>query len=475
MNTPAEPFVVNRKVSFALSDEAVSGEYTGLVKKTKENLVAMIVSNKDKNAIAPAKGDHLYFPFDKAGERWMSVAVVVQNASYPLLLLHYQETWPVIHFGEDSDVSPFGIDRDGGAHLGDVESAYDEPGLAADDGEADDDVVVAPVDERSGMLLEEADELTDAELGDAEPSVDVGPSADETVDIEPPLPMADPLVDMPEVDDAELSAELEADLSEAMAAVAYRMDGVDDEELAFEDDLEAMELGEDRSVEMGDVDEVDLTVTTPVDEVATPVDEEAAAQLVTMIGPDADAGMIGDPPSPAPVAGSVFEEPEVSEATRFNPPPLTGLEPTAMEFFPISVDTGAGIDGGARRLDPAVAAMIDAMQRRIARLERSMSDTPPPIGPNGFCLALEETSMRVALPSGADMAAGDVVSFSVDHLWRDRLAFAGTGVVETAYAKNGVTVVAFSFAPTPEGSASIRAYREGVADWLQLLSGLVVG
>ncbi len=474
MGQPSTPFVVNSKITFCEAEGDDAPRYTGLVKKTKESLVALIVSNKDKGALLPDVGAPIYFPFVKEGEAWQAVATVAQNSSWPLLILEVESEEPVeTTFGEEIPVEQeatqdFPTD---GSHLGDVE-------------QADDDLISLPEveeeEEPSVGSLTVNDELTDEELAAAEEGAAEALGGGDPLDDLPDMP--DPLRDLPEVDDTDLAAELDADLADAMTQV----DPVAEDGDSFGDDLDDMAMVATHDLEEGSEDD-------RVEQWVNDADEATGGENETV---DDDQGPLLSWDQTGP-ADEVAEEEDTDDlavdetAENQGVAPVADIDETATlppgslpepeddrEFFPVTVHVGetATLPTG---VDPAVAGIIDHLQRRLARLEANMGEEAsllPAGGANGFCLALAVDTIVVALPSGCALAEGDRVTVGVDHPWRDRLSFQLAATVASTHEEEGVAVVSFRFDQIDrESELAIEAYGEGIGDWRRLLARLTIG
>ncbi|MBF0171756.1 MAG: hypothetical protein HQK87_11855 [Nitrospinae bacterium] len=477
MDRPATPFVVNNKITFCEAPEDDAPRYTGLVKKTKESLVALIVSNKDKGALFPDIGAIIYFPFEREGRAWMATASVAQNSSWPLLILELEGEAPVdlrespLDLEEEESAPPVSpVWRADGSHLGDVEGT-DEGLIHLPETEEDEPQAVAP--------LADNDELTDEELAAAEAGVvaalgdDDGPLAGMPV-------MPDPLRDLPEVDDADLAAELDADLNDALS----RMTPLGPDGEGFDDDLSDMEMTVSQELDMGQgMDDPRFGTGLP-DEGGDALPEEEPEEG-TLLAWAKTAPLEAFPARPErdevilDEIGDDAETPVQEEAdeTATLPPGLLPPPTDDREFFPVTVHGGEQPPLPAG-LDPTVVGIIDHLQRRLARLEANLAPdvAATPYGPNGFCLALNGDRIVVALPAGCDLYEGDSVTVAVDHQWRDRLSFRLTATVASVRQDEGATVVNARFGVVDhEVAQAIDAYAEGIGAWRSLLSGLPLG
>lgn len=101
----ANHFPVNKKTAFRLSSDPDEKNHYCLVKKTKDPLVAVVVSNKEKYTLSLDIGDDLLLLSEQQGETWATKVKVAQNQSHPLIILHIEREPSPIAFG-DVEKSP---------------------------------------------------------------------------------------------------------------------------------------------------------------------------------------------------------------------------------------------------------------------------------------------------------------------------------------------------------------------------------
>src|SRR3990167_7067077 len=88
-------FGVNEKLTFRLYPELAAESYTLLVKKVKDNLVAAVISNNDKNSVDMKVNDGIYLFSEAEGEKWVTKTLLMQRHAYPLVILSVaEEPWP---------------------------------------------------------------------------------------------------------------------------------------------------------------------------------------------------------------------------------------------------------------------------------------------------------------------------------------------------------------------------------------------
>ena len=87
-----EEFSTNEKLSFSPANDSSGAKFRCLVKKSRQNLLAVIISNKDKYKVDIQLDDMLYL-FDEDGTNKRAAAQLVQNNSYPLVILKILETY----------------------------------------------------------------------------------------------------------------------------------------------------------------------------------------------------------------------------------------------------------------------------------------------------------------------------------------------------------------------------------------------
>ncbi|MDH5679721.1 MAG: hypothetical protein OEZ28_14040, partial [Nitrospinota bacterium] len=84
---PSEFYSIDEKLLFSLSPDTDAEKYACLVKKFKESLMAIVVSNRDKDKIKLSKGDEIYLRKESQEESQVTPFRLIQNQSFPLLIL----------------------------------------------------------------------------------------------------------------------------------------------------------------------------------------------------------------------------------------------------------------------------------------------------------------------------------------------------------------------------------------------------
>jgi len=236
---PIENLAPNDKVLIGLSADVEEEFFTCLVKKTKNNLVAIVVSNKDKDRLDIDSVDTLYMFSEWDGETWLTPMRVAQRHSYPLLIL--SQAGESERLAQPASTAPpappeelESIDSDHAIE------ATEESAFPKSWGEI---AAVAAMDETpenqfDGNPAQETppqDELTEEEILSTPESLE----ATEMLSA-----MDDSLADLPDIDTSELDAELDSDIEKVI--VKSQEEPEEDEE-----DLSDMVIVKDESMWLG--------------------------------------------------------------------------------------------------------------------------------------------------------------------------------------------------------------------------------
>ncbi|VAX20489.1 hypothetical protein MNBD_NITROSPINAE01-271 [hydrothermal vent metagenome] len=189
-------FPVNKKIAFRLSSEPEGENHYCLIKKTKDPLIAVVVSNKDKNSLSLNIGDNLLFLSEQKGETWVTPVKVAQNQSHPLIILHVEGEASPMAIGEETDHEiseepeelpppPAPISE---IELIDGDVATEEQEKVEDEVE-----VTKPLDDNSNVTTEE-DDLSDMVIAGSgtEKEIDIGDIEEDPV-VENPFVVTTPV------------------------------------------------------------------------------------------------------------------------------------------------------------------------------------------------------------------------------------------------------------------------------------------
>ena len=213
-------FSVGQKINFGFSSNLEEGVHVGLIKKIKGNMVAIIISNRDKEKVKPGAGETLHFFPEKDGHQWDVVGEVTQNASHPLLILKF-------------DNEP--------ASVGATEGA--EEAFVLEDGDLD-------LPELDIMLIEDEDSLEE-ELAEEVATVE------ETAEEDLGIVMEDDGDDIPSTLETEGAEIPELDLPELdLTSVDQEEPSTDDFGIAMDDDGD--DIPSTLETEGGEIPELDL-------------------------------------------------------------------------------------------------------------------------------------------------------------------------------------------------------------------------
>lgn len=459
-------FTVNRKLFFGIEPDPEGDIYACLVKKIKGSLVAVVVSNRDKDKIDIDTVDSLYFQGDWDGRSWITPMKIVQKNSYPLLILTVAgEPVPVAAEEEAEPPAPageiesIGFDNStsgeaGGGPLFGAPSADETP----------EEGFLAPHGEAAEIESAEDEEITEDELR-----------------LEPPGPMAnaidDDLSGASEIETDELSARLDEDIRDTFG---------EEDEYGRAGALEAEEAADDLS---------DMFIAPRSEELAPdpgerPREQPFGADDIESGGGDIFADTwIERPDTPTyrspsqagsaeqasaedeevlhdffglyvyPIGGDAAED--AAEAVRSGEDPLQRRE-TAAGASPLRSGLPEGLEGPAR---DALETVID----RVARLEEMFSEKQREPAPaweekiGAVCLDLDEWRMTLAMERPMDEGASALIV--VDRPWIPPLRFQAVAEAEGSRESADMTVTAFRLTTiSPGGREGITAYLSSLAE-----------
>ncbi len=442
-------FGVNEKLTFSFFSGPGDEAYTLLVKKVKDNLVAAVISNNDKNRVDLNVNDEIYLFSEADGVKWVTKTLLMQRNSYPLVILSVAE--------EPWELAP-DIKRQAPAPDGEIESAEQAQVPGIDESEAGDDLTSVP-----GITIREL--KAEPERAEGQEGMRFG---------------AEDLDDLPDIDTSELEAELEADIEDTLEKGRGRFatsHDIEDETAApeplgeaipdeprEEEDLSGMTIEKDASLELGLLDE---------EEPAAPAVEKREEPEPLEVGEDEPE-----------------EEPEAGDKEYLYVPEDEDETPAETEAFhdfftAYLTPIGSGATAEPARLDvdvsPEVKRAIGALTERIERLEGALSTisgrpaaervTAPAriavvlagLTEDGFKAAMEEAPM-----------GGEKFTVEIDRPWKPPLFLKATAVAESSFSVNDITLARFSFEGLDDaGRTAVRNYLDGRAGYFKSLTDMV--
>ncbi len=299
---PKSLFSIDSKAIFSLSSTPRAEKYTCLVKKIKENLMAVVISNRDKEMVSLSLGDEIFFFAERDGEAWIMGSKLIQDQSFPLIIVSITgEAEPyLVNQNAPSDVS------------GEVESAENDHVVDSSEMET---LEYTPdtredadgwSDETPSNQFSKEDDLLVNELKDEEiesmPEEPVKPSGPEDefyrIDKE--------LEDIPDIDTNDLDAELEVDIERSLDKSPVDSLFTDDETPKEEsqepqaeqppehppeqiDDIfDEMEITEPAEVDLGDIDELTSPKEGLSDDAQELTEEDTTARQDELFADGAD-------------------------------------------------------------------------------------------------------------------------------------------------------------------------------------------
>lgn len=462
-------FIVNRKLFFGLSPDPEGDLYACLVKKIKGSLVAVVVSNRDKDKIDIDAADNLYFHGNWDGRSWITPMKIAQKNSYPLLILTVAgEPIPIAVEEEAEPPAPteeiesIGLDNN---LPGETEG---EPLFGAPSAdETPEGGFLAPRDEAADIESAEDEEITEDEL-----------------QFEPPGPMVnaidDDLSDAREIETDELEERLDEDIRETFGEEDEygRADAAIDTENAGDDlsDMFIAPKNEELNLDISDgprepfgADDIesgggDIFADTRIERPDTP-----AYRSPSQAG-RAEPSFEDEEEAPHdffglyvhPIGGEMVEK--VSEAIRSGEPPLQGREAAASR-----PRRGAGLP---EDLEGPAREALETVISRVSRLEEMFSgDSGEAAGDEpareerigAVCLDLDEWRMTLAMEKPVEEGAFALIL--VDRPWIPPLRFHAVAEAESSRRSGDMSVTDFRFtAVSPEGREGITAYLSNRAE-----------
>ncbi|MDH5756227.1 MAG: hypothetical protein OEZ55_06130 [Nitrospinota bacterium] len=277
---PSEFYSIDEKLLFSLSPDTDAEKYACLVKKFKESLMAIVVSNRDKDKIKLSKGDEIYLRKESQEESQVTPFRLIQNQSFPLLILD------LVIAEEEAPVS---IEE-----AAEEEEPTEEEAIAAMEETSEDE---EPTEEEAIAAMEETsedEEPTEEEAIAAMEETSEDDALEETyiADEEHPLPLEtniDEYISGEEKTDDEHVGEEDEETTEPLV----EMDIPDEDEETTEPLVE-MDIPDDDEEEYEDEDEetteplVEMDIPDDDEEEYEDEDEETTEPLVEMEIPDED-------------------------------------------------------------------------------------------------------------------------------------------------------------------------------------------
>jgi hypothetical protein len=463
-------FEVNDKLSFRLYPELAAESYTLLVKKVKDNLVAAVISNNDKNSVDLKVSDEIFLFSDSDGAQWVTKTLLMQRHSYPLVVLSVaEEPWAITSRHEEKSLSPHG-DLESTEYAGaPVAGIEDEAGPIAVKPDDNDDLASMP-------------SITVRELN-AEPERTSGQEAMR-------LGVED-LDSLPDIDTSELEAELNADIEDTLekGRISFTpSSGIEDEQ-AMEEPLAV-------AAPVGPEEEDDLADMTIVKGGSLPIGnfyEEGTAEPVEnrepveerWAGPEILEVDIGEPETEPETEPEIHVDEEslyILEAEKDYPAESEAFHDFFTAYLTSAGDGAAAAIGLDADVPPEVIRAIGALTERVQRLEGALSSISgrPPTAPitaaskriavvlaglteDGFKAAMDEAPM-----------SGERFIVEIDRQWKPPLFLRAGAVAESAFNVNDITLARFRFDGLDEaGRMAVRAYLNGRAGYFKSLTDMV--
>lgn len=460
-------FAVNDKLTFRLYPELVAESYTLLVKKIKDNLVAAVVSNNDKNSVNPSINDEIYLYSEANDRNWVTKTLVMQTNAYPLIILSIAE--------EPRALTP-SLETKPRSLVGDIESTEQAHSPTISAGKS------KTVATKETVKSDDDDDLTTM------PSITIRELTAEHDRAQGQEGMrfgAEELDTLPDIDTSDLEAELDADIEDTLEKRLRSFTALPDtkneapspeplisgivSEPEMEDDFSDMTIVKDRSLEMGDFEG---------DDEATVAVEEPAEQESLELDIDEPQGGLETLDEERLPADKVETEEETEEATTSEPEPFYDF------FTAYLTPAGNGVSelyGGFDADVPMeVKLSLDALAKRIEKLEGALSSisgrpaepvAKPAVRSAVIMAGLTEDGFKAVMDSAP--MGGELFTVEIDRPWKPSLFLKATAVAESSYNLKDITLTRFRFEDiNDEGLMAVRAYLDGRAGFFKSLADL---
>lgn len=466
---PTEILDVNERLTFRLTDDPEDTGFTCLVKKKKSGLVAVVVSNRDKNRLDIDTVDNIYLFTDFDEETWAAPMRVIQKRSYPLIILS-----PA---GEAKTISGSKM-AEPPAPLDEIDAIHSDHAVEASDKEEDDTIEYAEGLETTSALdetpegaftLEQRDEdLMGTEEDLTDERLQAAPDSLETTELMPSVD--DSLDDVSEIDTSQLDQQLKADIESSLKE-ERPMDDEPEEDLftieneAAAEDLSDMEIVEDQRISLGGIGESGSGFVSPDVESGGEMDMFADTRIGTP-----DSPMYKFPSHLGRAAGTDVEAQKFVDFFGFALYPVDDEKAQELEKAVLRGEDALKTFSGKgsmeafplpANLDSPIKEAMEKVLSRITKLE----DTVLGPGETGkrekralkkigaVCLELNESGMRIELSE--PVKDGGRALVIVDRPWKPPLRFDAMVTVDSFDIVKGALVARLSFDSITPGAAEI--------------------
>ncbi|VAX25345.1 hypothetical protein MNBD_NITROSPINAE02-681 [hydrothermal vent metagenome] len=474
---PALGIDVNRKIQLKLSEDAGADSYTCLVKKVKENLVALVISNRDKHNVNPAVGDRLFLLNEWEDDCWVTPVTLLQNQSFPLIILKVIEE-PYSMIAGLSSAPP--------APMEELDS------IVEDHGPHDEDLIT-PVDVSEEPVIIPAGSEEEP-TGSHEKHLSQGKEVDATDDLDP---QENGVGIDEQVDEILEDIESIADSAEAGETGPIEPFEVDEEYLNIPDDeiadespdtedeqdAELEELSDSIEEIFGDPDDMAIVPDDSIDiSDISDITDDAPENADTFQVEEKQEPLADEPEEIAPAMAVEPSGDEYDQEEKFNDHFVVFLTPIDREMVEDvmesikstgkkpsgepepgedhSIDLPGGLDPSAIKIMETLSSHILNIEKTIEELKTNISS--PFFNPLGeqtsaICVSISEKGMDVVIENRLEEKKDFLVS--VDRPWRPDLKFTATVIVDSVEKTHGVDVAKMSFtAIHPQGISSINSY-----------------
>ncbi|VAX14702.1 hypothetical protein MNBD_NITROSPINAE04-2364 [hydrothermal vent metagenome] len=484
---------VNQKLAFSLTADIEAQQHRCLVRKIKGSLMAVVVSNRDKDKITLSVDDDIYFFHDLNDETCVTRARIAQNQSYPLVIVDMaSEPVPISGPREPSLPSMLeGIESVENDHLI-MPEPVDEPVAGLSDTES---IGVEPVDEtpENELLSELLYPVAQEETGGETAETDAGKSGEllvERVDIEDVIVLDDELMNIPDIDTSELEAELEADIADSLEEKVEEP-GLEEKEQVYDslekidevyadDSLEDMEIERSELLDIGEIGGQEL------DSEADDLEEQAENRIQAPEAPKEPVGVEAEPFEDFFDFEFVVVDSETAEklegiinkyssAQRFSFDAAEEIED--LDFTENDGEDDAGVKGAfflknlltrADRSENRAVRLGSAADNQLSFVSEISEGRSDPIR-SAICLKIDKTGIHAALDG--PLPDGACVLLMVNRRWNPPLHFDAVAVLlDSESGADGISSGRFRFiAIHSDDAGSVDDYLRRGSEYLALL------
>jgi len=490
---------VNQKLTFSLTSDVEAQKHSCLVRKIKGDLMAVVISNRDKGQLALSVDDDIYFFHDLNDETCVTRARIAQNQSYPLVIVDMAGE-PVPITGRKQAPLPEmleGIESVENDHL--VPQPVSEPAADLSDTES---MEIEPIDEtpENELLSELTRPGAQDKTGEEVVKTDNGQIEGlfvEPVDMDDLIVIDDELVEIPDIDTSELEAELEADIADSLDEKVEETDLKENEqvydnldkldEVYANDSLDDMEIDDNELLDIGEISQQEL------DSEAGDSDVSAEKQIESPVAFERPGGqemtpfedffdfefVVVDSETAEKLEGIISK---YSSAQRFSFDAAEEIED--LDFQQSGDKDGSGVKETsflknlltrANRAENRTGRFLENADTNQLSLDSAASEEQSDPVRSAISLKIDTTGIHAALDE--PLPDGACALLMVDRRWSPPLRFDAVAVLlDSETGANGISSGRFRFiAIHPDDAGSVDDYLRRGSEYFKLLKQMTHG